>query len=64
MPGGPNRPADSVNCFEAEEFCLRASEKLGREVRLPCDAEWEFACRAGSTTEFQFGDLINTERAN
>jgi uncharacterized protein (TIGR02996 family) len=53
---GPNRPADSVNAYEAEEFCQAVSERLGREVRLPYEAEWEFACRGGTTTAYYTGN--------
>ncbi|MGL4554720.1 MAG: SUMF1/EgtB/PvdO family nonheme iron enzyme, partial [Gemmataceae bacterium] len=51
----PDRPADSVSAHEAENFCRRASEALGREVRLPYEAEWEHACRGGTRTMFYTG---------
>jgi formylglycine-generating enzyme required for sulfatase activity len=59
-----NRPVEQVNWFEAVEFCKRLSKLTGRNYRLPSEAEWEYACRAGTTTPFHFGETINTELAN
>ncbi len=56
-----NRPVDQVSWFDATEFCRRLSEKEGRRYRLPYEAEWEYACRAGSTTRFWFGDLLECD---
>jgi formylglycine-generating enzyme required for sulfatase activity len=53
---GPMNPVESVSWDEAVEFCRRLSEKTGKTVRLPTEAEWEYACRAGTTTAFSFGD--------
>jgi formylglycine-generating enzyme required for sulfatase activity len=58
------RPVELVNWFEAVEFCKRLSKLTGRNYRLPSEAEWEYACRAGTTTPFHFGETINTELAN
>ncbi|HET6494179.1 MAG TPA: SUMF1/EgtB/PvdO family nonheme iron enzyme [Thermoleophilia bacterium] len=52
----PNRPVEQVMWNEATEFCNRLSQRAGKQVRLPTEAEWEYACRAGSTTRFCFGD--------
>ena len=51
----PTNPVDSVIWDEAVEFCRRLSEKTGKAVRLPTEAEWEYACRAGSKMRFSFG---------
>ncbi|MDE5116355.1 MAG: formylglycine-generating enzyme family protein, partial [Trichodesmium sp. St2_bin2_1] len=58
------RPVDKVNWFEAVEFCKRLSKLIGRNYRLPSEAEWEYACRAGTTTPFYFGETITTELVN
>jgi formylglycine-generating enzyme required for sulfatase activity len=54
--GAADIPVDSVNRLQACEFCLRASAISGKRVRLPSESEWEYACRAGSTTQYHFGD--------
>jgi formylglycine-generating enzyme required for sulfatase activity len=61
---GANNPVERVNWYKAKEFCKRLSEKTGREYRLPSEAEWEYACRAGTTTPFYFGETITTDLAN
>lgn len=53
---GPNHPVDQVAWADAVEFCRRLSAKTGRTIRLPTEAEWEYACRAGSKERFCFGD--------
>jgi formylglycine-generating enzyme required for sulfatase activity len=53
---GPTNPVDSVIWDEAVEFCRKLSEKTGETIRLPTEAEWEYACRAGRQTRFSFGD--------
>ncbi|ACC81195.1 bifunctional serine/threonine-protein kinase/formylglycine-generating enzyme family protein [Nostoc punctiforme] len=58
---GLDRPVENVSWYEAVEFCLRISEKTGRDYRLPSEAEWEYACRAGTTTSFHFGETITSE---
>ncbi len=61
---GDNRPVEQVSWYDAVEFCQRLSKKTGREYRLPSEAEWEYACRAGTTTPFHFGETITSELAN
>ena len=58
------RPVERVNWYEAVEFCQRLSKLTGRNYRLPSEAEWEYACRAGTTTTFHFGETITTDLAN
>ncbi|MBF2047424.1 MAG: formylglycine-generating enzyme family protein [Elainella sp. C42_A2020_010] len=59
-----NRPVEQVSWYEAVEFCLRLSHHTGRSYRLPSEAEWEYACRAGTTTPFHFGETLTTDLAN
>ncbi|MBO3461825.1 bifunctional serine/threonine-protein kinase/formylglycine-generating enzyme family protein [Aetokthonos hydrillicola Thurmond2011] len=61
---GTNRPVENVSWHEAVEFCARLSEKTGRNYRLPSEAEWEYACRAGTTTPFHFGETLTSDLAN
>ena len=53
---GDDYPATYVSWNDAVEFCRNLSEKEGVEYRLPTEAEWEYACRAGTTTAYSFGD--------
>jgi formylglycine-generating enzyme required for sulfatase activity len=61
---GKNRPVETVSWDEAVEFCKRLSEMMGKTYRLPSEAQWEYACRAGTTTPFYFGETITTDLAN
>jgi formylglycine-generating enzyme required for sulfatase activity len=58
------RPVERVTWYEAVEFCKRLSKLTRRNYRLPSEAEWEYACRAGTTTPFHFGETIPTDLAN
>ncbi|MBD1848290.1 SUMF1/EgtB/PvdO family nonheme iron enzyme [Cyanobacteria bacterium FACHB-63] len=61
---GEKRPVERVSWYDAVEFCERLSAYSGREYRLPTEAEWEYACRAGTTTPFHFGETITSDLAN
>ncbi|NEQ10830.1 MAG: formylglycine-generating enzyme family protein, partial [Moorea sp. SIO4E2] len=61
---GENRPVEQVKWFDAVEFCDRLSDYTGTEYRLPSEAEWEYACRAGTTTPFHYGETITSRLAN
>jgi formylglycine-generating enzyme required for sulfatase activity len=54
--GNPQRPVETVSWNDAMKFCRRLSKKEGVTYRLPTEAEWEYACRGGTTTRFSFGD--------
>lgn len=62
--GGNNHPVTQVSWFDAVEFCNRLSQKTSQKYKLPSEAEWEYACRAGTTTPFHFGETINFNVAN
>jgi formylglycine-generating enzyme required for sulfatase activity len=59
-----NRPVERVSWLEAMEFCNRLSQRTGRSYTLPSEAQWEYACRAGTETQFHFGDTISSDLAN
>jgi formylglycine-generating enzyme required for sulfatase activity len=59
-----NNPAVGISWNDAVAFCHRLSELAGKPYRLPSESEWEYACRARTTTPFYFGETISTEVAN
>jgi formylglycine-generating enzyme len=69
---GDDFPVYWINFVEAEEFCRRMTDRAraanelppGCEFRLPTEAQWEYACRAGTTTAFAFGDTLSDRQAN
>ena len=61
---GENLPVEQVSWLDAVEFCARLSKKFGKAYRLPSEAEWEYACRAGTQTPFYFGNTITPDLAN
>ncbi|MEM6403720.1 MAG: formylglycine-generating enzyme family protein, partial [Cyanobacteria bacterium P01_D01_bin.116] len=61
---GDDLPVEQVDWYEAVEFCDRLSKYTGRTYSLPTEAEWEYACRAGTTTPFHFGETITSDLAN
>ncbi len=61
---GDNRPVENVSWDDAVAFCQKLIQKIGNNYRLPSEAEWEYACRAGTKTPFYFGDNINPDLVN
>ncbi|MEM9772014.1 MAG: formylglycine-generating enzyme family protein [Cyanobacteria bacterium P01_D01_bin.73] len=61
---GDNRPVEQVSWDDAVEFCKRLSDHSGKDYRLPSEAQWEYACRAGTTTPFHFGETLTDELSN
>jgi formylglycine-generating enzyme required for sulfatase activity len=61
---GNDLPVERVSWYDAVEFCDRLTVHTNRPYRLPSEAQWEYACRAGTTTPFHFGKTISTDLAN
>jgi formylglycine-generating enzyme required for sulfatase activity/CheY-like chemotaxis protein len=58
------RPVERISWEEAMEFCRRLSQRTRRRYTLPSEAQWEYACRAGSTAPYAFGTELTAELAN
>ena len=61
---GNNRPVECVSWNNAVNFCQKLSQKTGKNYKLPSEAQWEYACRAGTTTPFYFGESITPDLVN
>jgi formylglycine-generating enzyme required for sulfatase activity len=61
---GNKHPVEQVSWYDAQEYCDRLAKKTNRPYRLPTEAEWEYACRAGTETPFYFGSTLSTDLAN
>jgi formylglycine-generating enzyme required for sulfatase activity len=61
---GDNRPVENVSWNDAMAFCRKLSSKTGKTFTLPSEAQWEYACRAGTTGPFAFGNCLSTSDAN
>ena len=61
---GAKNPVDTVSWEDAVRFCEKLSKKVGKTVLLPTEAQWEYACRAGTETPFYFGETISADQAN
>lgn len=60
---GENRPVERVTWGDCAEYCKKLSQKLAYSFKLPTEAQWEYACRAGSATPFSFGSTLNGDKA-
>jgi formylglycine-generating enzyme required for sulfatase activity len=61
---GANHPVEMVSWHDCQEFCKTLSRRDGRPYRMPSETEWEYACRAGTTTSYYFGSAVSPKQAN
>ncbi len=61
---GGKRPVECVSWYDAAEFCQKLSQETGKNYELPSESQWEYVCRAGTTTPFYFGETITSELVN
>lgn len=61
---GADLPVENVSWLDAQEFIEKLNQKTGQSYRLPTEAEWEYACRAGTSTPFYTGTTVSTGQAN
>ncbi|NEO53166.1 MAG: SUMF1/EgtB/PvdO family nonheme iron enzyme [Okeania sp. SIO3B5] len=61
---GASRPVEKVSWNDTTDFCQKLSEITGKKYSLPSESQWEYACRAGTTTPFYFGETITSELVN
>jgi formylglycine-generating enzyme required for sulfatase activity len=61
---GADYPIEKISWHDAIEFCTKLSQLTGKTYTLPSEAQWEYACRAGTNTAFHFGDTITPNLAN
>ena len=61
---GDDLPVESVNWYQAMEFCNRLSTATGKTYTLPTEEQWEYACRAGTDTDYPWGDEFDNSKAN
>jgi formylglycine-generating enzyme required for sulfatase activity len=61
---GVRLPVENVSWHDAQSFCQKLSRKTRKKIRLPSEAQWEYACRAETSTPFHFGEIITTDLVN
>ncbi len=61
---GPELPVERVSWNDCQEFCQKVTDQTGRKTGLPTEAQWEYICRAGTTSPFWFGKNITTDQVN
>jgi formylglycine-generating enzyme required for sulfatase activity len=61
---GPDLPVETISWDAAVRFCAKLSKKIGRHYALPSEAQWEYACRAGTNTPFAYGPTLTTDLVN